>query len=127
MAKNERLEQEIAQMLKDRFRNRVIENVPEHTANLTNAYKKFSVQQDLKPGDIVVWKQGMKNKARPAEKEPAVVVEVLKEPIYDTESGAGTPYFHEPLNIALGLIDDDGDFLVFYYDSRRLELFQITI
>ena len=34
---------------------------------------------------------------------------------------SGTPYFNEPLDLILGLIDEEGDFAIFYYDKRRFE------
>ena len=70
----------------------------------------------------------MKNRRKPYVGQPAVVMESLKTPREDTspsDSSAATPYFHEPLDLILGLLDSDGDFLVFHFDSRRFEPFVI--
>lgn len=73
------------------------------------------------PGDIVCWKPHLKNKKQPARDSFAVVQEMLSVPLYDTQKSAGTPYFHEPLDMKLGILDSDGDFMLFHYDSRRLQ------
>lgn len=83
----------------------------------------FQKHYDFKPGDIVRWKPSMKNRKRPAYGEPAVVVNVLSDPIHESKEDAGSPYYHEPLTLVLGVIDSDGDLLLFHYDSRRFEPF----
>jgi hypothetical protein len=121
MAEN-KLETEIAEMLIERFRNRKIENVPEHISKLRTAKDGFDKVYDFKPGDLVIWKKGLRNKARPALNEPAIVMQILDTPLRDQDKqDSGTPYFNEPLDIVLGLIDEEGDFAIFYYDKRRFE------
>jgi len=76
-------------------------------------------------GQIVKWKKGsqnsLRNKEFPLDEQEAIVVEVLDNPVLHPEAESGTPYFREPLDLVLGLIDKDGDFITFYYDSRRFE------
>jgi len=79
-------------------------------------------ERPFRPGDIVVWKEGCSNRKRPKTGEPAVVVEVLPKPLYGEEKSTGSPYFHEPLDIVLGMLDDDGDFVRYCYDRRRFRL-----
>lgn len=63
---------------------------------------------EFKSGDLVVWKKGLKNKVRPALNEPAIVMDVLTEPLKDeNKTSSGTPYFNEPLDLVLGLLDTD--------------------
>jgi hypothetical protein len=120
-----KLETEIAEMLRERFRNRKIENVPEHISKLRLAREGFDKVYDFKSGDLVVWKKGLRNKARPSPTEPAIVMQILEAPLRDKDKqDSGTPYFNEPLDLVLGLIDDDGDFALFHYDKRRFEPFQ---
>jgi len=73
----------------------------------------------FRPGDVVVWKEGCANRKRPKADEPGVILEVLDEPIYGQEKSAGSPYFHEPLDLVIGLLDSDGDLVRYCYDSRR--------
>ena len=79
---------------------------------------------EFKAGDIVCWKPGLQNRLRPADGEPAIVVEVLKKPRYDEQKNAGTSNYFEPLDLILGLIDEDKDFMVFHFDSRRFQHFE---
>jgi hypothetical protein len=77
-------------------------------------------------GDIVKWKPGMKNRRFPEEDMPAIVMQVLPTPIYDTEKkDAGSPYFREPLDIIIGIAGNEGDIVKFHYDSRRFMLFDV--
>lgn len=119
-----KLETEIADLLKERFRNRKIENMPAHIAKLQAAREVFGRVYDFKSGDLVIWKKGLKNRARPALGEPAIVVQTLETPLRDQAKESGTPYFNEPLDLALGLLDEDEDFVIFYYDRRRFEPYQ---
>lgn len=86
---------------------------------LVAAFKGMCDEQAFKPGDLVTWKLGLKNKRRPSDSEFAVVVEVLPGPVFDSNKGASLAYFREPLDIRLGLLDEDGDFTVYHFDSRR--------
>jgi len=80
--------------------------------SLTTAEPQFS------PGQIVEWKPGLQNKKAYG---PFVVIEVLDPPRINDEPHAGSPYFKEPLDVILGHLDDDGDFMCYHYDSRRLQ------
>ena len=79
------------------------------------------VAHDFEPGDLVRFKDGMRNKLRPGDGEPAVVVARLAEPVVDTQEGAGSAYFREPLDLVVGLIDEDGDFVTYHVDGRRMQ------
>lgn len=78
-------------------------------------------QSPLAVGDIVVWKTGLKNKKFPAYGQPVVVTRRLSDALVANTTESGTPYFNEPLNIAIGFIDPDGDFSEFHMDARRFE------
>ena len=88
---------------------------------LTAAFEKLNKKGTFKPGDIVDWKPGMRNKKSYG---PFIVVEVLDSPIFDSdEEGSGSQYFREPLDIILGKVVDDGErFITHFYDSRRMEV-----
>lgn len=87
---------------------------------LKTCYQQFSTSVTFKPGDIVTWKPELRNKQRPDYGEPAIVLEVLDKPIFDRTDDSGSPYFREPLDICLGILMEDGDFVSFMFDSRRL-------
>ena len=90
------------------------------------AFKTLKVAHNFRPGTFVRWKKGMKNRQRPAYGNPVIVMEVLSTPVFDKKPGveSGSPMFHEPLDLILGLFaKDDEDFLLLHYDSRRFEPF----
>lgn len=96
------------------------ERIAQRAELLTTLCERYQEYYVFKPGDIVRWKADMKNKKRPAYHEPAVVVEVLYDPVMDLKD-SGSAYFREKLDLVLGLVDDDGDFILFHFDSRRFE------
>lgn len=95
---------------------------PQETATiLSNRLEIFTKSYEFKRGDLVRWKKGFQNKALPRENEPAIVIDVLQNPVMDNEENGGSAYFQEPLNLILGVLDPDGDFLTFHFDKRRFE------
>jgi hypothetical protein len=52
----------------------------------------------------------------------AVVVAILPEPVYEQDKkGANSPYFREPLDLVVGMLEDNGDLILYHFDSRRFE------
>ena len=95
---------------------------------LLGAQQALSRRHTFKPGDLVRWKRtpqglSLSNRKRPHANELAVVVGVLKEPVRlaDEQVDSGDPTWREPLDLQLGLLHDDGDFLVYHFDSARFE------
>jgi hypothetical protein len=101
---------------KPQSREELEAKLKEYAAQLTKAHT-------FKKGQLVTWKKGLKNRRNPAYGNPVIVVEVLSEPVFDTENkgGAGSSYFREPLTLVAGRISNDGDFVCFHYDGRRME------
>ena len=93
------------------------------TQKLSADLVALSVKGDFKPGDVIRWKVGFKNKQPGG---PFIVINALDEPVFDQEKGAGSPYFREPLDLEVGFRDSDGDFLIVFLDSRRLEVIEET-
>ena len=44
---------------------------------------------------------------------------IYDNPIYDDKVNASNHTFKEPLNVELGIIMDNNDFLTFHFDGRR--------
>ena len=85
---------------------------------LQEAVESLNMKHTFTPGQIVEWKPMLVNKKA---KGPFVVVEIVDPPVRNTDSESGTSYFREPLDIVLGHIDTDGDFMTYHYDSRRFQ------
>jgi len=82
-------------------------------------------KHEFESGQIVKWKKGLRNKKFPSEDQEVIVVEVLDNPVLQHETESGTPYFREPLDLVLAMLDEDNDLVIFHYDSRRFEPVEI--
>ena len=94
-----------------------------YAEELTASFRRYTsgTGQPLRPGMLVQWKPGMKNRKTPEYGMPMIVVQVLEQPIIDTSFDSGSVYFRERLDIILGFLDADDDFCMIHYDSRRFE------
>lgn len=96
-------------------------NSPEVTIEkLTQLKQSLDKVHDFKVGDIVKWKQNLKNKSIPEYDEPAIVLALLDEPLMDSTKEAGSIYFREPLDIVLGVLSND-EMMCYHYDKRKFE------
>ena len=102
------------------------EPVEDAAERLRTLYQRFANGREiaLRPGRLAVWKPGLKNRRFPHYGEPAMVVELLDPPLLDHEDETGTPYYREPLNLLLGILHRDGDFLVYHFDRRRFQPYE---
>ncbi|EKQ3556038.1 hypothetical protein P4464_000512 [Salmonella enterica] len=75
-------------------------------------------ERPFKYGDIVAWKDGMKNRRFPDYDEKCVISEVLDTPT-SCPDGTGSPYYMEPLDVKV-VVFMDGEFCEYMFDSRRL-------
>lgn len=116
----------LAEIIKS-FREKDIDNEEEKNygekdiVRLKSACQNFLRKESFEVGQIVKWKENLKNRRLPQKNQPAIVVAILDEPVISKDDESGSPYFLETLDIILGIIVDDDSFLTFYYDSRRFE------
>ncbi|EEN5587712.1 hypothetical protein FWP04_08960 [Salmonella enterica subsp. enterica serovar Mountpleasant] len=75
-------------------------------------------ERPFKYGDIVAWKDGMKNRRFPDYEERCIISEVLDTPIY-CQDDTGSQYYMEPQDVKV-VVFMDGEFLEYMFDSRRL-------
>ena len=99
-------------------------SLAEQALRLRKAFDSFSEIKPLHPGDLVTWKDQMKNKRKPDYGQLAIVVEVLEEPIFDEDERVASAYYGERLDVRLGFLDDEGDFVCFLFDSQRFKPYQ---
>lgn len=89
---------------------------------LRQAFEELTAAESFAPGDIVYWKsERLKNKRVPRLGQPGVVIEILEESAVDGSKEAASTYYREPLDIVLGMFDDEDpdSLLVYHFDSRR--------
>jgi hypothetical protein len=48
----------------------------------------------------------------------------LDEPLFEEVENSGNPCFREPLTLVAAEVDEEGDFLGYHYDARRLEPYE---
>jgi hypothetical protein len=97
-------------------------DLAETLARLKACAARLAKKHSFAPGHLVRWKKGLKNKKTPAYGEPVIVMQVLEQPVFDPDANdSGGPYFREPMDLVAGEIVDDGSFLCYHYDARRLE------
>lgn len=103
----------------------VNEQANDRAEQLLALQRRLAMQppRGFEPGHIVRWKSGLKNRQLPAYGEHAIVMEVLDPPVFDPSPQLrGSNLFREPLSLAVGMHDAEGDFLVFHLDGRRFEV-----
>jgi hypothetical protein len=100
--------------------NHAPERVKTTPADLVALRESFMTRHDFTPGQLVQWKPSMAIKRAPG---PFVVMEVLSEPVWDTESDASSPAVCERMDLCCGDTMSDGTFIQMLIDSRRLEPF----
>ena len=119
---NEQLLKALISRIGSEREGRQIVDMEKHIANLKTYVEKYNEAVTFKAGNIVQWKEGLKNKRLPQYDEPCVVIEVLNEPIFDKEAPLASPYYGEKLDLKLGLLGDNGEFFTFHYDKNRFTL-----
>ena len=77
-------------------------------------------QPNFMVGDEVKWKPGLRNKIRPMIGETGVVVEVRETPDRCTDN-VDSDEAAAKLDVVVAVLDEDGDFMHYPIDSRRLE------
>lgn len=87
---------------------------------LRDSLKQFQEKHTFSVGQIVRQKPQASSYRWP--NSLAIVVEILAEPTRNDDAEPGNTHYREPLDIIVGIIDEsDGEFMLFYVDSRRLE------
>ncbi len=82
-----------------------------------NAASRFSC------GDLVTWKQGLKNGRYPQKNYPAIVTRTYSEPISRDDMESGSNHFREPLDLVI-LVDTGDEVSEFHVDSRRFKHYE---
>ena len=91
---------------------------------LRAAHTALMARETFKVGDVVVWKDGLRNREWPAVGEPVIVTEVYGLPVRcepKTTEEVGSAHVFEPLDIKIGGMRG-GNLYEFLNDSRRFTL-----
>lgn len=92
--------------------------------DLQERKKFFETHPIFKPGDIITWKEGMQNKTIPDKDVPGIVINNFFPALRDEERDVTSAYFNEQLDIQVGFISKNNEFVIFSHDSRRFKLYK---
>jgi hypothetical protein len=95
----------------------------EYRGLLTERFASIVSQRDYGYGDFVEWIPGLRNRTIPAYGEPAVVISIDEQAFEDSTRDVNSGYFKEPIDLALGVLDQQDELVVFHFDSRRFRKF----
>jgi hypothetical protein len=91
-------------------------------ALLLEFHQLLEEKHTFKVGDLVEWKHPQfANRQLPAPLGLAVVTEVLATPIGKDQTNIASTYSTEAMDMVIGIIHPDGDFLTFYAHSPRFK------
>lgn len=96
----------------------------EQLIRLQEGIDAYYTQFSFKPGDVIELKPFLRNKRLPNYGQPMIVTEVFYCQIQENTTDTGSANFAESLDIRCGVLDEDGDVLFYYYDSRRFMPFK---
>lgn len=107
---------DLAKMAKDRRR------MTEGEARDLSA--RYLRSHAFKPGDLVQWKEGLKNSKWPDYGEPVPVLEVVPgQRVGILEEGGGSRS-GEPIDLRVGVFSPTGDWDAYWYNAARFEPYQ---
>ena len=89
--------------------------------SLGEMYASYQRRHEFEPGQLVRWKPKLRNKRLPDYDQQAIVMSMLAEPVINTSEPSDSPYYREPLDLVLGVIDGSGDLICFHFDAQRFE------
>ena len=81
-------------------------------------------ERSLAPGQLAVWKPGLKNYRYPRYGEPAVVVELLEAPLVDPDIRSGSPCYREPLDLLPGVVFGEERLFCVIRADRRFQPYE---
>jgi hypothetical protein len=91
---------------------------PATPEQLTEMAAEYFKSYEFRPGDLVMWKPGMKIANLPEYNQPAVVLDVRPGQV-DPTNDAATSSFRDPCDVRFGTIVQDGHFVGYWLDSKR--------
>lgn len=92
-----------------------IKEPTEYAEKLRKRKSLLEQKYNFNVGDIVVWKDGLKNKRVPEYGQPGIILAKHTPPLKDDDEAI----YYEELDITIGFISDEDEFLAYNYDSNR--------
>jgi hypothetical protein len=90
---------------------------------IVDLFSDMNESSRFRKGDLVTWKQGLKNGRYPQKNYPAIVTRVYEKPISRSDMESGSNHFREPLDLVI-LVDTGDEVSEFHVDSRRFKHYE---
>lgn len=116
----------VEQLADDRLREESRMRSSDYRQRLSSLFDALMAETRFASGELAEWKPGLKNKRRPPYSAPVVVIEHLEEAVITSDQGSGSTYFREPLDLIVGMVDEEDELVTFYVDSRRFRRYDPT-
>jgi hypothetical protein len=101
--------------------DQVTKRPPEIEARrIVDLYNDLHAKEPFAIGDLVTWKQGLKNGRYPEKNYPAIVTRIYDAPLNREDMESGSNHFREPLDLVI-LVDTGDEVSEFHVDSRRFK------
>jgi len=101
-----------------------VEDPIKYVADLRERKKSFETSPTFKPGDVIVWKEGMSNKNIPEYDIPGIVINNFYPALQDHDTEVVSTYYNDILDIQVGFITKENEFIIFAHDSRRFKVYE---
>jgi|APAra7269096819_1048525.scaffolds.fasta_scaffold16310_3 hypothetical protein len=106
-----------------KIRSKQVGTPSSHAELLRKCRQEYDDIEEFLPGDLVTWKDGLRDRLHPEPGWPAIVLEVfelrVKDPTPDTQSASFRRFYD-----ILGGVLIDGVMYTFHFESRRLKRFE---
>ncbi len=90
---------------------------------ILDLFNDMNVTNGFATGDLVTWKQGLKNGRYPQKNYPAIVTRIYETPLSRSDMESGSNHFREPLDLVI-LVDTGDEVSEFHVDSRRFKPYE---
>ena len=90
---------------------------------ILDLFNDMNATNGFATGDLVTWKQGLKNGRYPQKNYPAIVTRIYDTPISRSDMESGSNHFREPLDLVI-LVDTGDEVSEFHVDSRRFKTYE---
>ena len=102
-------------------RNREDDEPPVDVGLLVDCVDRYNRTFNFQPNDLITWKPNMRYRRFPANNQPCVFVRWLDQPIInEVESNSGAIICLDRVDMEYGILDEDGDFIVYVSNSNRM-------
>jgi len=93
------------------------------TEKLKAVLSKMQEEHNFQLGDIVQWKPNAKNRLLPLYSQPVIIVDYVPD-LVDPKELSDSMHFRENIELCIGLLDADDNFICFWVDKDRMEPYQ---